>query len=88
MTISPIVRGNKVVGLNSEFNSTPKRKQKYAEGLDKALPTPKKIAFTQRKGFRDSGTDPRGAGRPPESAYKSINPARFSVGEMTNPLQF
>jgi len=71
MTISPIVRGNKVIGLNSEINSTPNRKQKYSQGLDKALPTPKKLGFTQRKGYRDSGTDPRGPGRPPESAVTS-----------------
>ena len=88
MTLSPLMKGNKVMGLSTYMGATPERKKRYSLGLDVALPTPHKLGITQRKGYRDAAVSPRGPGRPPDSALRSVNPSRFSLGEMTNPLQF
>ena len=85
MTVTPVKRNNKTIGLSYEENTTPKRQERYSLGLDVALPTPKKFQFQPER--RDAGTSPRGVGSPPAAAYRNANPSRVSVGEMTNPAQ-
>ena len=80
-------KGNKVVGLEWYPDDTPKRLERYSLGLDAALPTPKKMNFEPKT--RDTGTSPRTTkGRPPAASYKTANPTRASVGEMTNPIEY
>ena len=86
VTVSSVVRGNKVIGLEWFNDNSPKRQERYSLGLDKALPTPKKFEF--KPNTRDATTSPRGAGRPQAAAYRVVNPVRTSVGEMTNPTEF
>ena len=86
VTVSSIVRGNKVIGLEWFGDNSPKRQERYSLGLDRALPTPKKFEF--KPNTRDATTSPRGAGRPQAAAYRVANPTRVSVGEMTNPTEY
>jgi hypothetical protein len=86
VTVSSIVRGNKVIGLEWFSDNSPKRQERYSLGLDVALPTPKKFNF--KPNTRDATTSPRGVGRPQAAAYRVANPTRTSVGEMTNPTAF
>jgi hypothetical protein len=86
VTVSSIVRGNKVVGLEWFSDDLPKRQDRYPLGLDVALPTPKTFNF--KPNTRNATTSPRGVGRPQAAAYRVVNPARTSVGEMTNPTAF
>lgn len=87
LQLSPIKKGNKIVGL--DFLTTPneKREKKYSLGLDVALPTPPQFA-TPIKGQKDAETTKRPRGRPPRSSYLTANPSRFSTGEMSNPNEF
>jgi hypothetical protein len=43
ITVTPIKRRNKVVGLGYEETTTPQRIQRYSLGLDEALPTPEQF---------------------------------------------
>ena len=87
IVVSEMKRGNKTVGLEWYPDSSPKRTERYSLGLDVALPTPKKMNFEPKT--RDTGTSPRTTkGRPPAASYKTANPTRASVGEMTNPIEY
>ena len=87
IVVSEMKRGNKTVGLEWYPDSSPKRTERYSLGLDAALPTPKKMNFEPKT--RDAGTSPRTTkGRPPTASYRTANPTRASVGEMTNPAAY
>jgi hypothetical protein len=77
VTLDPIIRGNnRVIGLQIH-PSTEEKERQYSAGLDKVLPTPKKLDFTQRKGVKETGTGTRSAGRPSSRSYREANPSRF-----------
>ena len=87
ITVTPIKRRNKVVGLGYEETTSPQRTQRYSLGLDRALPTPEQFKSIKnpKSKTQDAQTSPRNVGRPKNSDYFRVNPPRVSTGEMTNP---